>query len=461
MNDSSRHLFVLAALSLGLLVLLSAVPWSRLTGNIIKDFNLFEDLLETKTLAEAPTEDFTEVQAEGGSDGDIAAIADSIEVDTAATDSVFMPVIEEAPVTDGYVMIENYTGGVPFAKFRAALAQAGGRLARVAVVGDSYIEGDIFCQNLREILQQRYGGNGTGFLPVHSDFPGFRKTVRQSDSGWKLHDIRTFARRDSLRNIACSYAKSVGAASASFKATNAFPGVSEWTESRFLFIAPDSCSVRLSTSGASQSFEVSPSPQVQMLSLSGLTDRFEVSTDAPGLVALGVCLDSGSGVQVDCMSVRGNSGMGLRAMNADLCAQMSRYVGYDLIILEFGMNAITPGQNEYEGYYLSMQKAIAKVRACYPEADILVMGVGDRGVKNGTAVESLSDAKIMGQVQRRLARKTGTLFWDTRAAMGGDGAVAEWRKRKLVNADYIHLNHDGGAELARLFDKALQISLNE
>ena len=67
----------------------------------------------------------------------------------------------------------------------------------------------------------------------------------------------------------------------------------------------------------------------------------------------------------------------------------------------------------------------------------------------------------MVKAQRETAMRTATHFSDTRAAMGGELAVVDWRKRKLLNADYIHLNHAGGAELAQLFDKALKHSLDE
>jgi len=39
--------------------------------------------------------------------------------------------------------------------------------------------------------------------------------------------------------------------------------------------------------------------------------------------------------------------------------------------------------------------------------------------------------------------------------------VVDWRKRRLMNADYIHLNRDGGREMARLLLDAISRSLNE
>lgn len=48
-----------------------------------------------------------------------------------------------------------------------------GRPVRVAFLGDSFIEADIFTQNVRQALQDMYGGCGVGYMPMHSDFRDF------------------------------------------------------------------------------------------------------------------------------------------------------------------------------------------------------------------------------------------------------------------------------------------------
>ena len=45
MNDTpSRNLITIIGLATATLIALSALPLSKLTGNILKDFDLFEDL---------------------------------------------------------------------------------------------------------------------------------------------------------------------------------------------------------------------------------------------------------------------------------------------------------------------------------------------------------------------------------------------------------------------------------
>ncbi len=459
MDNSSRNIILIVVLTLVVLVSLSFVPWSKLTDNEIKDYNLFEDLMPEPEPEPIPGF-VTDVPEEAA----VEIVVDSVATDTIAEEAP-IAIAETAPMRDGVVMIENYTGDAQaFSKFRTALAESGSRLVRIAVAGDSYIEGDIFCQDLREIMQQRYGGSGVGFVPLHSEFPGFRRSVRQSSSGWILRDIRNFTRRDSVRNITSTYTRvdSGAIATTTFKGTSDFPHASTWQQSRFLYLASDSGSIRMQLAdGTVRDFPVTPSPRVQAVSLPGATKSLTISTSVPSLVGLGAYLDGISGVQVDGMAVRGNSGLGLSSMNGAICAGMSRWVDYDLIILEFGMNAISAGRTEYEGYRTAFQRSIESVRRFYPNADILVMGIGDRGEKDGTIVKSMPTVAVMTKAQRRAARDAKVLFWDTRAAMGGDGAVAEWRKRKLVNADYVHINYQGGAEMAKLLDMAIQMSLNE
>ena len=200
---------------------------------------------------------------------------------------------------------------------------------------------------------------------------------------------------------------------------------------------------------------------MQAVSCEGETDRLTVKSDIPGLKMLGAWLETPTGIVLDCMSMRGNSGITHRKIDAGTARQMRGWIDYDLIIFQYGINALSSEQRDYSTYASVMAGAVEHVRALYPEAVIMIMGIGDRGQKQGTDVHSLSTAPAMVRAQRDIARRTGSLFWDTRAEMGGDDASVDWHRRKLVNADYIHLNHKGGAALAEIFVNSLQSSLHE
>ena len=483
MNDSSsRHIFIVIGLAFGMLLLMSALPWGELTGNVIKDFDLFEDVFprnytsKTKTVATETYSDpeLTEllstaqnadkVPSEGSPKNPVVATVDSTAVENDSTETISLAeteIPEENIATGGSVRIENYGQEGPLPRFRAALSQVGNRRVRVGIIGDSFIEGDILAADLRELLQQRYGGTGVGYMAMHNDFPGFRKSVRQSDSGWIMHDIRSMSRRDSMRTLSGDYGIGSVGANTHYKGCGYAEGTKSWSCSSFTFIAPTSGTITLTIDNDSKTFEIEPSGDARSVSIDGSTASLAVKSDIDGLVGLGAYLDGTSGIQVDCMSVRGNSGLAHRRLNKRLCRQMATNADYDLIIVEFGTNALSAEQTDYTPYMQGMVQSIARLQECYPHADILVMGVGDRGVKNGAEVQSLPTCTAMVKAQRKLAMLTNTHFWDTRAAMGGPGASIAWRKRRLMNADYIHLNHDGGKELARLLFDALLCAADE
>lgn len=472
MNDSSsRHLLYVLGLAMGLLIMLSAMPWSTLTGNVIKDFDLFEELFPTPYEVVAVEPDMVDPELERFIAESTAAPA--VPQDTApaalstpavsAGDTVAAAVYVADPVVSGGEFgIESYApDGSMLPSFTAALSQSASRPVNIAFVGDSFIEGDIICQDLRDMLQQRYGGAGVGFVAMHSEFPGFRGSVRQSDSGWKLKDVRGLSRSDTLRTLSGDYSVAAGSAHTHLKGSDFSERAGAWGVSSLMFISPAAGKVTLRTDAGDLDFDVEASPEVRALSVDGLTKVFDVRTSIPGFIALGAYADNAAGIRLDCMSVRGNSGVSLGRINADLCRAMARHRDYDLIVLEFGMNALSAQQKNYSPYTAAMKAGVERVRAAYPHADILIIGIGDRGIKSGTEVVSMPTCAAMTMAQRETARQTGAHFWDARAAMGGEGAAGKWRKRGLVNADYIHLNHKGGREMASLLFDALISAADE
>lgn len=455
-------------MAFALLVVLSLLPWSKWTGGKVKDFNLISDilpaeLLESDSATTLAVEDIdpellkAQDEAKGGAASG-KANADSPLLSSIIVESdTLVPDPKPSRVGD-LVVLEDYTaGGLGLSNLRRALTS--GSFARIAVVGDSYIEGDIFTQDLRNRLQETYGGEGVGYVNMHSEFPGFRRTVKQGGSGWKAFTALKKA-NNAYMGLSEQYFIAGGAATSTYEGTSAYKTTPSWQRSRFLFIAPEDTRISYRTSGEWTECEVKADSVVQSIAVDGATTRFDVKTSSTKLVGLGVWLDGASGVGVDCMSSRGFSGITLTKVSRPLCFQMSQQgIDYNLIILEFGINAMSASQKNYSVYSSRMVEVINHVRQCYPRADILLMGVGDRGEKRGSEIHSMSTAPAMIDAQREAARKAHCLFWDTREAMGGNDAVVEWSRAGLINKDYIHMTHKGGARLADELFKAIQHNL--
>ncbi len=446
--------------AVALLFVLSLLPWHSITGGTMKDFNLLGDIMpSSQTSDESSGEDVEEIDPELARSIEEAGASPSQTAQVAEPDTVIPPV-QPSRVGD-MVAIEDYTPGMQGMKaLREAIAQ--GRLARIAFLGDSYIEGDILCQDFRSMMQQRYGGSGVGYMNLHSDFPGFRRSVRQGGSDWKEYSVRSGAKPKYV-SLSENYFRPVGNAKATYKGVNKIERADSWSRSQLLYVAPSGGEVkmRLSDTARWEVMTLSPSPDVQRLELTGTTSQFQVASSTSSLIALGVWLDADSGVSVDCMSSRGYSGLTLAKVDSTLCAQASQFIDYQLIILEFGINAMSAKQKDYSVYAKGMVKVIDHLRKCYPKADILLMGIGDRGEKSGSGIHSMPSAQNMIDVQRETARKARCMFWDTREAMGGEDAIVRYVSAGLANKDYVHLTHKGGRALAEQLFNAFAAKIDQ
>ena len=477
---------------MGALIGLSCLPWSKWTGNRIKDFDLFGDLfpkleefVEAETMLDPELEALMITGVEEDADSvpaellfvgpdtlpteGLAAvrlntnIADSAALGEAAPEQVIEPVSEAPILADGSVGIENYSSGPAFPNFSRALEHVHFRPVRIAVIGDSFIEGDILTQNLRDGLQEEYGGRGVGYVNMRTEMAGFRQSVNQGGGkGWKMTSIKDMKGSDTILTLAGEYGKANEAVTSTYKGSKFSPRTQAWSRTSVLVIAPNAGTITIAAEGGEQySVDVTPSREPQMVTLDAETTTAKVTANVPGIVGLGTFLTDPAGIQLDNMSVRGYSGISHRRLNVPLAHGMGEYVPYDLIILEYGMNALSAAQTNYITYEKAMIATIERIRKAYPQADILVLGISDRGHKRGGEVHSMATCVAMTEAQRRAASATGVHFWDMRAAMGGQDAILQWRKDKLVNADYIHLNHKGGAAMAKLLQNAIQSSLHE
>ncbi len=457
-DSGSPFTIVLGAVCL--LALMSWLPWGELTGRRMKDFNLLSDILHS-----APVEYITEeiidpalAEALAATEQEEAEATDSVPAAPVADTTPAAAPAEQSARIDGEMVIEDYSGGEAATRLREAVASG---TLRCAMIGDSYIEGDILSGTIRRYLQDKYGGSGVGYAAPVSAVAGFRRTVRLTSSGFAACDIR-HTRHDSLHTIPGEFFRAERGATASFKGEKGGAHTASWSRSRIVFIAPSAGTISTSPDGSTWTehvVEASDGPQC--ISVDGETSRFDMRCSVPGLVVLGVWLDSPQGVAFDCMSLRGYSGISHRFLSIPTARAMAGWVDYDMIVVEYGMNALSSEQSDYTAYGNIMKRVLMRIKACYPDAAIVMLGVGDRGQKQGTEIGSLPTVAAIVSAQREAAQAAGTMFWDTREAMGGDGAIADWRSRGLVNADYIHLNHKGGEVLGQQFVESLMRLIDE
>lgn len=477
LNKSSGNPIAVPLIAVLLLSALSFVDWHNLTDGRLTNFNLVEDIVEfpffdhadnriidniidpvlEEAIAEFTSE--TELPVHTIENGDLSQKPVNHDISSITDSDTIIKVDRKVEAIDGVQPIEDFTPSRSgLVNLKKGLASRDSRRARIAVIGDSYIEGDIFTQDVRRLLQQEYGGRGVGYMSMHSDFPGFRRSVGQSDNGWTVRDMR-HRPSDPLKPLSGEYCHGNSGSAATFKGSK-IDNASSWSSSKLLYVAAAEGAITVKLDSITSDFSVEPSSEVCMLALDGETSRVTFTSRADNLSVIGAWLEDDCGVGVDCMSLRGNSGASHKSISFDVAKQINRFIPYDLIVVEYGMNALSAEQADYSSYARVMSKVVARLKECFPNADILLMGVGDRGQKSGASISSVPTVDAMVDAQRQCAFDCGVLFWDTRAAMGGTDAIVEWRRRGLVNADYIHLNHKGGEILAEQFVNSLKMMLH-
>lgn len=219
-KNSKGSPFLILFTAVAIVAAVSLLPLNKISRGLLRDFNLAGDIMHITEKSDPDAEKVDKQQI----DPELIAAMEEIEVEQPAkaeepaveeSDSIprqsepkqpksenAQP--EESPVTsevveppvpidphDGEIIVmEDYSpDGNGLKRFKSALAQAGNRVVRIAFLGDSYIEGDIFTQDVREKLQDQYGGCGVGYVNMYSEFPGFRRSITQSGSGWEVYNV--------------------------------------------------------------------------------------------------------------------------------------------------------------------------------------------------------------------------------------------------------------------------------
>jgi lysophospholipase L1-like esterase len=130
--------------------------------------------------------------------------------------------------------------------------------------------------------------------------------------------------------------------------------------------------------------------------------------------------------------------------------------GAHLAVLMFGGNDMIRNisMDEYRAEY---RQVLRHVRDARPDMDCLVMAPLDHGERQGVRIVSRPVVPAMVEAQREAAKAEGCAFFDTYAAMGGEGSAGRWFRRtpRLMGGDLGHATHNGHQVIGELFYRAV------
>lgn len=380
-----------------------------------------------------------------------------------------VPVVKPAFVDtcrSGMTCIEDYSDSTMrgMTPFYLALdeIQSKGRLVRIAVFGDSFIEADIFTADLREMLQKRFGGCGVGFVTITSAVSGFRPTIRHSFGGWSSHAVTDSTYFDKKKQgISGHYFVPCEGAFVELRGQKKYASLLDTCQTASIFFhnkGKVSLSVRVNR-GETDIREFSSTGTLQQMKVKGRIGsvRWDIN-QADSTLFYGLAMDGTQGIVVDNFSLRGSSGLSLKNIPSKMLREFNAQRPYDLIILEYGLNVATKNGQKYDYYKKGLLAAINHLKECFPQSGFLLLSVGDRDYKTDTGeLRTMPGVKNLIRYQQNIAAESGIAFWNMFEAMGGEGSMAKLvhAKPSLANYDYTHINFRGGQHLAGLLYETL------
>lgn len=350
--------------------------------------------------------------------------------------------------------------------FFDALKDSKSKKVRVAHFGDSLIEGDVMTQDIREIFQKKFGGNGAGFVSINTDDSKMRKTTKLTfSSDWKEASI--FKRNPNKWPFGINAAVFVPSDNSwvKYEVSNFSKTLKNFNTARLFYTNGDkNANIKYTFSGSSQqTAKMDAGNNVKELVMKTGSAATSLKIDfenAKNSFFFGVSLENGNGVYVDNIPIKGNSGVSLVDIQQNVLKDFGNIMNYKLIIISFGLNVLSPEHQDYVWYEKKMEKVINYFKQAFPNTSILIVSVGDKGIKKGTEFITDPAIPLLLTAQKNVAAKTNVAYWSLFDAMGGTNSISSWVNAgpPLVFKDYAHLTYEGGSKVAELLTNAL---LNE
>jgi lysophospholipase L1-like esterase len=335
------------------------------------------------------------------------------------------------------------------------------RPVRIVHYGDSPTTADLITGDARELLQERFGDAGPGFILIAKPWAWYgHHGVEVDGTGWKI-DTAVGSMREAAYGLGgASFTGPVGAESRikldAHKSTS--------VEVEYMQ-APGAGKVQVLADGVAAG-EVDTAGDVKengsaTVALPAGTKEVVLRVEGAPVQVFGVAFGTGlKGVTYDSIGLNGASTTVMsRAFEPHEWGDALEHRDPDLVIINYGTNESSFPSYVEKQYEPELRRAIARVRAALPNASILVMSPMDRGAREGDAISTMPAIPRLVEIQQRVAAELGCGFFNTYQAMGGEGTMERWYdgRPRMVAADLIHPTPQGARIVAQALTGQLLI----
>ena len=348
--------------------------------------------------------------------------ADTIVPEQPKPQPVYIPKVSVDSTTDSRVFLRA---------FYASLAQASERTVRVLHYGDSQIEEDRMSQQIREALQNKYGGSGVGLMPLAQTIPS--RTVRQQlymngrftmpaqgPRRYLVYGPKRDQRADGLYGVMGQVAVMNDSL---VRGSEEIMAVCTQQDGRKRYTR----------------WQIFADPTISD-SIAGDT----VYLRGHGKV-YGLSQESETGIIVDNIPMRGCLGTVFTKIDSAQLTTFYREQNVRLIIMQFGGNAIPFNEKPetIRGFIKGYREQIRYLRQCAPQADILFIGPSDMMRMKDGVWQSYPMVAYMDKLLRKMCLEENIAYFSLNNWMGGAGSMLRWKENGLAGNDGIHFTRKG------------------
>ncbi len=447
MQNKPAQTFVLVAMVVAILIYMHFLPQISVAGNELRPVNLLSDVIPK--------------QEKDAQEDEAPMVPPAASLAAGKQENQNARPMKNTPQPAGTFLIEDYSGGAQggMERFYHALrnSRSLNRPVRIAYFGDSFVEGDILTCDLREMLQDRFGGMGAGWVDCGHTSNSNRGTAKVTSNGMVSYAVMnrsTFNKN--LQGISERYFVPSRSAWVNISGTSFRKHIAQGERSEIYFKTRSPLTLTASLNGGKEeTFRMEGSGKVQSAMVKGNIKKVKwaVNDAKEGIYFYGATIEGDHGITLDNFSMRGSSGITLKGIPDNTLADFAEIRPYDLIILHFGLNVASSKNTKayYEHYKKQMVNVVNKMKRSFPHAAFLVISISDKDERTQSGINTMRGLETLVAYQNMVAAETHTAFFNLYKAMGGKNsmkAMAESQPPK-ANRDYTHINYRGGKFLAK------------
>lgn len=432
-----------------------------------------------------------ELLADGAAEA--AVLAEAAQTEEIATKVLATDDVDVAPILDRPVVVATHGDALPpyaaqpedaeapkqaielgapevldgfFARLARSDAGFAGAVTRVVHWGDSVVAADHITSAVRAKMQQRFGDAGHGFhLLAKPNASYIHKAIEFRDGeDWSRCYIINKCKSDGLYGLGGTTVWSSGGATSRFGTSDSTPNGRKVGSLELWYRAePGAGDVRVRVDKG-EPITIATEAAVaadawHTIDVEDGAHSFEVRAAGGGKVRLyGVVLERDvPGVVWDGMAQLGAFTSRMLYFDPAHIRDQIAHRDAALLVFMFGGNDLLLSESRLGAYREDFRSMLQTFRAQASPPACLVMSPVDHGIREGQRVISNPMVAKITTIQREVAFEQGCGFFDTQAAMGGDGSVARWRRASppLVSGDLAHLTDAGQRVLGHMLYTAI------